>query len=194
MATVAVMRELSDDQLADLNEVYHEVLKDQGKPVVDLKVRSEVPIATNAESTGETKTAAAPAAAKANTKKKGQATAKPAASSGTPIYIALAVIFLAGGAGVAYMFTRKAKSHKKLMPVPAGDSVFASNSPDIVIAAAPPAAKPRPRPAATGASPAASTTTSRAAGTRPANPAAGVNPAAAKPAAPKPRPKPPAPE
>lgn len=172
LATVAVMRGLSDEQLADLNEAYHQVLKDQGKPVVDLKVRQEVPVATNSEATTETKVADAKPVV---TKKKGKVAAKPAESSGLPIYITLGVIMLAGGAGVAYMFTRKPKSHKKLMHVPAAGSVFATESPDIVIGTAPAAPKPRPRPAAT-------------------KPAAPANPAtAAKPAVPKPKPKPPAP-
>ncbi len=184
MATVAIMRELSDDQLADLNEVYHKVLGDQGKPVVDLKVRAEVPIATNSDSPADTKTAVTTPNA---TKKKGKTVVKPAPASDLPMYIALGAIFLGGGAVVAYMFTRKTKSHKKLMPIPATDSVFASNGPDIVIGTAP-AAKPRPRPAASSAAAATGTAATRPPGTRPANPATGTNLAAAKP---KPKPKPP---
>ncbi len=187
MATVAVMRELSDDQLADMNEVYHRILQDQGKPVVDLKVRSEVPIATNSESPADKKTADADKPKV--TKTKAKVAAKPAPASSMPIYLGLGVILLGGGALVAYMFTRKTKSHKRLMPIPAKDSLFASNSPDILIATAPAAPKPRPRPAATGAAPSAGTATARPAGTKPAAPGA----PAAKPAAPKPKPKPPAP-
>ncbi len=189
MATVVVMRNLSEEQIADLNGAYHQVLKDQGKEVKDLRIRSDAAIATNTEAPAESKTAAAEKPA-ATTKKKGKAAAKPTTGNNDMLmYLALGAIFLGGGAGVAYMFTRKPKSHKKLMPIPAADSVFAHDDPEIQIGAtAAPAAKPRPRPAAT-----AGTTTTRPAGTKPA--ATGANPSAtAKPAGSKPKPKPPTPQ
>jgi len=187
LATVAVMRGLSEDQIADLNEAYHLVLKDQGKEVKDLRIRPETAMVSTTETPAEDKPKEAVKTATATAKKKASAAApKPAAGpSATTIYIVLGVILLAGGAGIAYMFTRKAKSHKKLMPIPAANSMFASDAPEITIGTAP-AAKPRTRPAS-----AAPTGGAAAARSAPKPAAATGDPTApVKSAAPRPRPKP----
>jgi len=184
LATVAVMRGLTDDQIADLNAAYHLVLKDQGKEVKDLRIRPETAVVTNTDTPATEKPKEAPKTAAATTKKKGKAAAKPAAGSGDmTIYLVLGGALLIGGAGAVYMLTRKPKSHKKLMPIPAADSMFASEGISIATA---PAAKPRPRPAS---APAAGAPTAKPA-VKP--PSAGA-PGTAKPAAPKPKPKPPTP-
>ena len=180
VATVSVIRGITDEQFAEINKTYKQILADAGKPVVDLKPVKEVdPAALAGHSDQQPK--AARAAAKATQPAVAvKPEAPPAAQTGAMFWIGVVLVLLIGsGAAGWILFAPKKKHHSPMEShvtgVPAFSPIFAdapAASPSVAVGPviAPP--KPKPRPAA-----AAGTTTP-------------PTKSATKPAQPKPKPKP----
>lgn len=165
IATVSVVKGLSDEQLAEFNALYHKVLKESGKPIVDLKPAEDVD------------TTAVAAASKPAVKKKSAAPPPPKAApiSSTGPMIGLAVVILLGAGIIVWALVYRKRPHYSAIASPEKLASFAGVTVETPVAVGPPpaAARPKPRPATGGSSAAAPS-----------------KPATTKPAA-KPRPKPP---
>ena len=176
VATVTVTKGITDEQLAELNSLYHQILKDSGKTVVDLEPSEEV-----------VEVAESPAADESTSKSKKKKAAKlppaPPVNSTLPL-IGLGVVVL-GGLGIGGWLLMSRGKRKSTVTAPKGKVAFSGISAPTPAAEGLPASlstapKAKPRAAAPGT----------ATATKPA----AARPTAAKPAAPaapKPKPKPP---
>jgi hypothetical protein len=200
VATVTVTKGLSEDQLAEINVVYKQILADSGKPVVELKPAKDIDpkiLAAHAEEEAQEKT---PQATK---KKTAAAKAEPVvaeSSSGLMFWLTFLGVLLAGSGAAAWIFLGQKKtkiaslvdhgptgglsmpSFGDAPDAPTGPSIItpilaAPTATPVAVAAAPPKPKPRPTTAAPTATAAAPKPTTKPTAT----------------AQPKPKPKPPAP-
>lgn len=207
VATVTVMKDLTEEQFDEFNTLYHEILKDNGKPIVDLKAtkESELPPPEPMEVAAEETVVKTTKKAKAK-----EAKAAPAGDGTLPmILMGVTVLAAAGGVGWLVMKGSKKTPVKGKAGVRESDAEgfggVAMAPPEAAPAmAAPltsaPAPKPRPRPAAASGPAAAKPAGTATAAAKPAgtaNPAAPrpapkPAPAAGAPAPAKPKPKPPA--
>ncbi len=196
VATVTVMRDLTDEQFDEFNSLYHEILKDNGKPIVDLKAskEAELPPPEPAEVVPDQTVAKTTKQAKPK-----EAKTAPAGDGTLPmILMGVTVLAAAGGVGWMVMQRGTQKSTKSKSSIRESSAAefggVAMAPPETASAVASPmtstpAAKPRPRPAAT----AGAAASGKSAGTAsPAAPRPAAKPAAAGGAPAKPKPKPPA--
>jgi tetratricopeptide (TPR) repeat protein len=179
IATVSVTKDIPEEHFAALNKLYHEILKESGKPIVNLEPAEDVPEAV----------AEAPAAKpKKKTKAKAPGPPPAAAISSTTTLIALGVTVVAGMAVVGWMLAARGRRKAPLPLQRADDKVaFTGVTAAPMTTDGPPASKPKPRP--TAAAPSGTTkpaTTGTAMAVKPTAKPAGPT------AAPKPKPKPPA--
>jgi tetratricopeptide (TPR) repeat protein len=203
VATVSVIKGLTDEQLKEFNDLYRKVLQDSGKPVVDLQPTQEIDPTTFADTEK-------PAATQKKAGKPPE-TVKAAPISSTGPLIGLGVVVLLGAGIVGWMVMKNKQPHHSAVKAESKVSFGGINVAVPVAAAGPPVgidlppAAPRPKPkaapaagltaasatAAPTARPAAKPTTAPA-----ARPAAPVAPVAKPPAAPGEKPaaaaKPPA--
>jgi len=179
VATISIVKGLTEEQFADFNQLYHKVLQDNGKPIVDLKPTKDIDtesLVAQAEPATKSESAA---------KKAATGAAKPAAKSqggSTLAIVVVAVVLVLGIGGVGWWWMRQqnrkpAAARAVASSEPATVSFAGLMEPETppqfgppVVSIGAPAPKPRPRPAAASGAPA-----------KPA----------AKPAQPKPKPKPP---
>jgi tetratricopeptide (TPR) repeat protein len=162
IATVTVVKGLSDEQFAQFNSLYHKVLREAGKPVADLQPTQDVD-ATAVAATDQ------PAA-----KKKAAAVAPPPAPapiSMTGPLIGLAVAVLLGAGIIGWAMIYRKKPHYSAIASPEKLASFAGISASAPLAVGPPpsAPKPKPRTAQTNA-PARSATAKPAARPKPKPP------------------------
>jgi hypothetical protein len=162
VATVSVTKGLSDEQLAEFNDLYRKVLQDAGKPVVDLQPTKEVDPTAFAE-------AEKPAATKKKAPKPEDAV-KAAPISSTGPMIGLGVVVLLGLGIAGWMFVSRKKPHVSAVKTTGSAVSFGGITATVPVAAGPPVVTPRTKPKAA--------------------PATAAKPTATKPVA-KPRPKPP---
>ncbi|HUQ69384.1 MAG TPA: hypothetical protein VM165_07675, partial [Planctomycetaceae bacterium] len=175
VAAVSITRGLTDEQVAELNQLYRKVLQDAGKPVTDLQPQKDMEPPTVAADEN-------PAPKQTEKVTTGSHTPAAAAESSTmTTVLGFLVVLLAGGGIVGWMVLSKKKSQAKVSRQPATLASAPVMPFDIGLGepAAPPP-PPRPKPKAPAA-PVAGTAPTKTASAKPA----------AKPGVAKPKPKPP---
>jgi len=180
VATVSVMKDLTDDQMGQFNKLYRDVLRDSGKPVEDLQPTEEyvsTPPSEQQPDPAETKQA------------KAEAPPPAAPINDNSAWIMFGVTILIGAGIVAWLLLSKGKKGTARQSV-------TRNQPQVAfggISAATPVAADGPPPAPrTKTRPASPAATAPATKPRPATGTASTAKPADRPAA-KPRPKPPTP-
>lgn len=186
VATVSVIKDLTDDQMGQFNKLYREILRDSGKPVEDLQPTAEVASVATTEQQPE------PAETKQVT---AQAELPPAAPiNGSTTWIMLGVTVLVGAGIMAWLLLAKGKKS-------GGRKTLVRSQPQVAfsgVTAAPVPAEGTPLPTGTKTRAASAGTTAkvRPSASAPTTAKSPEKPAAKtsdRPPAAKPRPKPPSP-
>lgn len=178
VATVSVIKDLTDDQMGQFNKLYRDILRDSGKPVEDLQPTEEyvsTPPSEQQPDPAETKQV------------KAEAPPPAAPINDNTAWIMFGVTILIGGGLVAWLLLSKGKKSggrkSSVRSEPAVAFGGISAAPPVAADGPPVAARPKTRPA--GSAP--TTTKSRPATGTPATAKSAERPAT------KPRPKPPTP-